>query len=54
MTKAKRIDETEWEAEFERWLDPFLSTFGHEAHQKWAPTYTTGRPPTLARQAVSG
>jgi SRSO17 transposase len=42
VTKAKRIDETEWEAEFERWLDPFLSTFGHEAHQKWAPVYLRG------------
>jgi SRSO17 transposase len=42
VTKAKRIDEAAWEAEFERWLEPFLNTFDHEAQQKWAPVYLRG------------
>jgi len=32
----------EWEARFERWLDPFLEAFGHKVRRKWAPIYLRG------------
>ena len=38
------MDETEarWEAEFDRWLQPFLNQFGHKAQCRWAPLYLRG------------
>jgi SRSO17 transposase len=33
---------TEWEKEFERWLEPFLDAFGHKVRRKWAPAYVRG------------
>lgn len=34
--------ELAWEAEFERWLEPFLREFGHKAQRRWAPLYLRG------------
>jgi len=31
-----------WEAEFERWLGPFLGEFGHAGQRRWAPVYLRG------------
>jgi len=31
--------EADWEAEFERWVQPFLGRFGHKAQRRWAPVY---------------
>jgi SRSO17 transposase len=32
----------QWEAEFDRWVQPFLSAFGHKAQRRWAPLYLRG------------
>jgi SRSO17 transposase len=34
--------ETQWEAEFERWVQPFLAEFGHAGQRRWAPVYLRG------------
>jgi SRSO17 transposase len=34
--------ETKWEAEFERWVQPFLAEFGHAGQRRWAPVYLRG------------
>ncbi len=31
-----------WEAEFTRWLAPFLAALGHKARHRWAPVYLRG------------
>jgi SRSO17 transposase len=31
-----------WEAEFERWLSPFLTAWGHKTRRRWAPIYLRG------------
>lgn len=31
-----------WEAEFERWVQPFLGEFGHAGQRRWAPVYLRG------------
>jgi SRSO17 transposase len=33
---------TDWNTEFDRWLEPFLDALGHKARQRWAPTYLRG------------
>jgi SRSO17 transposase len=37
-----REPEAQWEAEFDRWVQPFLSEFGHVAQRRWAPVYLRG------------
>jgi SRSO17 transposase len=32
----------QWEAEFDRWMQPFLAAFGHKAQRCWAPVYVRG------------
>jgi SRSO17 transposase len=34
--------DTQWEAEFERWVQPFLAEFGHAGQRRWAPVYLRG------------
>lgn len=34
--------EARWEAEFERWVQPFLLEFGHKAQRRWGPVYLRG------------
>lgn len=34
--------EARWEAEFDRWLEPFVGQFGHKAQRRWAPLYLRG------------
>jgi SRSO17 transposase len=34
--------EERWEAEFERWMQPFFSAFGHAGQRRWAPVYLRG------------
>jgi SRSO17 transposase len=34
--------ESQWEAEFERWVQPFLAQFGHEGQRRWGPVYLRG------------
>ena len=34
--------EQQWEAEFERWVQPFLAEFGHAGQRRWAPVYLRG------------
>lgn len=36
------IAEAQWEAELERWVQPFLWKFGRRAQQRWAPVYLRG------------
>src|SRR5580693_1131711 len=36
------IAETQWEAELERWVQPFLVKFGRAAQRRWAPVYLRG------------
>jgi SRSO17 transposase len=31
-----------WEAEFDRWLSPFLAAWGHKTRRRWAPVYLRG------------
>jgi hypothetical protein len=31
-----------WEQTFDRWLEPFLTAFGHKVRRKWAPVYVRG------------
>jgi SRSO17 transposase len=31
-----------WEQSFDRWLEPFLTAFGHKVRRKWAPIYVRG------------
>jgi SRSO17 transposase len=31
-----------WELSLERWLRPFVESFGHKTRQKWAPVYVRG------------
>jgi len=31
-----------WEAEFERWMQPFFDAFGHAGQRRWAPVYLRG------------
>ena len=31
-----------WEAELERWLEPFLARLRREAQRRWAPVYLEG------------
>jgi SRSO17 transposase len=31
-----------WEAQFDRWLAPFLAAWGHKTRRKWAPVYLRG------------
>jgi DDE superfamily endonuclease len=33
---------TEWNTEFDRWLEPFLRALGHKACQQTAPSYVRG------------
>jgi SRSO17 transposase len=33
------MEEICWEAEFDRWVQPFLEEFGHKAQRRWAPVY---------------
>ena len=39
---SDKPDQGAWEAELERWLEPFLAEFGHRAQRKWAPVYLRG------------
>src|ERR1700733_15271583 len=34
--------ESQWEAEFERWTQPFLAEFGHPRQRRWARVYLRG------------
>src|SRR5215472_9594929 len=34
--------EERWEAEFERWMQPFFAEFGHAGQRRWAPVYLRG------------
>jgi SRSO17 transposase len=34
--------EERWEREFERWVQPFLASFGHAGQRRWAPVYLRG------------
>jgi SRSO17 transposase len=34
--------ESQWESEFERWVQPFLAQFGHKGQRRWAPVYLRG------------
>ena len=34
--------DAQWEAEFERWTQPFLAEFGHAGQRRWAPIYLRG------------
>ena len=31
-----------WEAELERWLEPFLARLGRQAQRRWAPVHLEG------------
>lgn len=42
MCKAMRSHEEHWEAEFDRWMQPFFAAFGHKAQRRWAPVYLRG------------
>jgi SRSO17 transposase len=33
---------TDWEADFDRWLTPFLDVWQHKVRRKWAPLYLRG------------
>jgi SRSO17 transposase len=33
---------SDWEQEFERWLQPFLDELGYDSQRKWAPVYMRG------------
>src|SRR5262245_23442707 len=37
-----REPEARWEAEFDRWVQPFLHEFGHAKQRRWAPIYLRG------------
>jgi SRSO17 transposase len=37
-----REREARWEAEFDRWVQPFLREFGHAGQRRWAPVYLRG------------
>jgi SRSO17 transposase len=39
---AMHVDEAKWEAQFERWMQPFLAQFGHKGQRRWAPVYLRG------------
>jgi SRSO17 transposase len=36
------LDQAEWEAELERWLDPFLVHLSHRARRSMCPFYVAG------------
>jgi SRSO17 transposase len=36
------VQEAGWEAELERWMEPFLAKFGRAAQRRWAPVYLRG------------
>lgn len=36
------LSATDWNAEFDDWLEPFLDALGHKARQHWAPAYLRG------------
>jgi SRSO17 transposase len=35
-------DRSDWEAGFDRWLEPFLAALGHKGRRRWAPLYLRG------------
>lgn len=43
---------TEWQQEFQAWLQPFLDALGHKARRKWAPMYLRGLLAPLERKSV--
>jgi hypothetical protein len=38
----KAGDGGDWQADLERWLDPYLKTLGHKARQRMCPAYIAG------------
>jgi SRSO17 transposase len=42
MAGAMGEAESKWEAEFDRWVKPFLAEFGHAGQRRWAPVYLRG------------
>ena len=38
----RNAKEGDWEAEFDRWLTPFLSAWRHKTRRRWAPVYLRG------------
>ncbi len=36
------LDQAEWEAELERWLEPFLAHLSHRARRSMCPLYVAG------------
>jgi SRSO17 transposase len=47
-----RGDEERWEAEFERWMQPFFAAFGHAKQRRWAPIYLRGLMAPGERKSV--
>lgn len=37
-----KAGDARWEQEFERWVRPFLTEFGHKGQRRWAPIYLRG------------
>ena len=42
----------DWEAEFDRWSEPFLDALAHRVRRKWAPTYLRGLILPAERKSV--
>jgi hypothetical protein len=52
--RAMREQDARWEAEFERWTEPFLAKFGRGAQRRWAPVYLRGLIAPGERKSVDG
>lgn len=35
-------DDTDWEQEFDRWLEPFIAAWRHKTRRRWGPVYLRG------------